>query len=444
MNTKKCSETGTYEDKWEKINQIGIRCLICGIVILLVLIIIRLTAERVQAENEKCTVAYLTVSDREDSVWGMPACFHKGSYNTVYEYVDTLGRVENRTLTMSKNTDGVYEMRDPMDAEHGAGTQQGTAEETGFRVMQLTDIHITGEESTFDTDLLSLQASYEMIERLQPDFIVVTGDVIYLTGARTLQDGLRALDVFTSFMDRVDIPWTWTFGNHDHEFFDQFTRQEVAQMLAQCRTLCIYPSQKGVSGYSNGVYLLCHPDDSLNMALITLDSNDQMIDSQTGQTCYDYVHEDEVQWYVTQINKLRDKYGADAKSMLYIHMPLQEYESAWKEANDPLAGQSEAGDQGTHATVLFGEAREPVCCSKHGSELFAQAEKLGSTVGINCGHDHLNDFCVVYHGINLLYGKSIDYIAYSGIKDKKEQRGAVLIVVKDHGKCEISSVRLEQ
>ena len=46
------------------------------------------------------------------------------------------------------------------------------------------------------------------------------------------------------------------------------------------------------------------------------------------------------------------------------------------------------------------------------------------------GHDHLNNLAVRYKGVDLVYSKSIDYIAYPGIANRTAQRGATLITLK--------------
>ena len=66
------------------------------------------------------------------------------------------------------------------------------------------------------------------------------------------------------------------------------------------------------------------------------------------------------------------------------------------------------------------------------SSIFDKVVELGNTKAMFCGHDHLNDYGAYYNGVELVYGKSIDYIAYTGIENKTEQRGATLInITKD-------------
>ena len=77
------------------------------------------------------------------------------------------------------------------------------------------------------------------------------------------------------------------------------------------------------------------------------------------------------------------------------------------------------------------------------SGIFSRALELKSTVVMFCGHDHVNDFGIYYEGIELVYGKSIDYIAYPGIENQKEQRGATLISVDSGSGYNITPLRFE-
>lgn len=60
-----------------------------------------------------------------------------------------------------------------------------------------------------------------------------------------------------------------------------------------------------------------------------------------------------------------------------------------------------------------------------------------------CGHDHLNTLSLVYKGIQLTYGMSIDYLGYKGIVKRHTQRGGTLITTHTDGSVDINMVPLE-
>ena len=336
-----------------------------------------------------------------------------GDYINVYHFLDTLEKVPNRGLQMKMGKDGCYQMNSNDDSRN-------------FNILQLTDIHITGTEGSYKKDIQAIDTVYTMIQRTTPDFIVLTGDVIFGVDGYDANDGMRALNVVSKLMDTIGIPWTWTFGNHDHTFFDQFSSSTIAAMLAQSSTLRIYPKNETLSGYTNGIFKLCNKKGNLVMGLVMLDSGDRIFDENGGSLGYDYIRDDQVEWYAKQIGMLQGQYGADAKTLMFFHIPLQEYQTAW--------------DTGT---PVFGTKREAIDVSQMHSGIFSRALELKSTVAMFCGHDHVNDFGIYYEGIELVYGKSIDYIAYPGIENQKEQRGATLISVDSGSGYNITPLRFE-
>ncbi len=108
-------------------------------------------------------------------------------------------------------------------------------------------------------------------------------------------------------------------------------------------------------------------------------------------------------------------------SFVFIHIPLQEYEQAWECVTEA----------GKDAVYYYGSRNEAVSCSRHESKLFDKILELGSTKGIFCGHDHLNDFSVEYKGIRLTYGQGIDCLLYA--KNLAEHKGGTELRINPDG-----------
>lgn len=336
-------------------------------------------------------------------------------------YVSELDPIENGGLEMTQDEEGVYTM---------------TANE-GERVtvLQLTDTHISGIEENHDKDIKAINAIYTLVERTRPDFIVVTGDAIFGMPYSDGDDDTLALQTLLALMDQIGIPWTWTFGNHDHSFFDRYSTDEIAEMLSQSSTLCMYDKNEDISGYSNGVFKLCNADGSISQLLIMIDSNGtEYGDEDTGEvTDYEPIYEDQVDWYQDQIEKYSCQQGQLVSSMVFFHIPIQEYVDAWN-----------SYEENNYSTYYyFGDKREESSCSSMHSSLFERALELGSTKAMFCGHDHRNDYALNYEGIDLVYGKSIDYTAYPGIEYETEQRGATVISIGEDGNYTLSTLRLQ-
>ena len=132
----------------------------------------------------------------------------------------------------------------------------------------------------------------------------------------------------------------------------------------------------------------------------------------------------------------RKEEGHIVPSMIFFHIPLQEYKEAYK--------LYEIGSD--EVRYYFGSNEEKmmgkVCCSEYSSKLFDTALELGSTTGFFCGHDHYNNMSLEYKGMRLTYGMSIDYLAMPGIARDTKQRGATLITIHDDSSTDIEQVPL--
>lgn len=198
----------------------------------------------------------------------------------------------------------------------------------------------------------------------------------------------------------------------------------------------LYPYvQPEITGRNNQIIKILNSDGSLNQALFLMDSNDY---TNNGINDYDYIHDDQVDWYENNVLSLQEQYGKEASSMLFFHIPLQEYRTA----NDLY----EKDD--TQVKYFFGEIGETminkICCSNYPSKLFDTAVSLNSTKAMFCGHDHYNNISLEYKGIRLTYGMSIDYLAMPGIENDMKQRGATLITLHEDSSFDIEQIKLTE
>ena len=76
------------------------------------------------------------------------------------------------------------------------------------------------------------------------------------------------------------------------------------------------------------------------------------------------------------------------------------------------------------------------------SGIFSRALELKSTVAMFCGHDHLNTLSLIYKGIQMTYGMSIDYLGNKGINKSYIQRRGTLITRKAEGDVHVDMVPL--
>lgn len=341
-------------------------------------------------------------------------------------YINSIPNIgtANNTITYVEET-GVYTIVD----EDGGD----------FKILQLTDIHLGGSIFSYTKDKKALEAVYQLIDYTRPDFIIVTGDLTFPLGIMSFSlNNHTPVMQFASFMRNIGIPWAFTYGNHDTEVLATYSKESLNDLYKslsyKTSKNLLYPYvQPNITGRNNQIIEIRNKNGSLNQALFLIDSNAYKGE---GINEYDYIHDDQVKWYEDNILRLEKEEQQKISSMVFIHIPLQQYKTAY-ELHEKGSGE---------VTYYFGSNDEKmidkVCASKYPSEMFDKALKLGSTKAFFCGHDHYNNMSLGYKGIRLTYGMSIDYLAMPGISNDTKQRGATLIILHDDSSYDIKQVPL--
>lgn len=285
-----------------------------------------------------------------------------------------------------------------------------------LRILQLTDIHLSCGIFSIEQDKKAVLACQKLIQAAKPDLVIVTGDLAYPIGIQTLsQNNHLPITAFAKMMEHLNVLWAFVYGNHDTEKAAVYSGQELNQMLCRQyalrrqgdgKLLLMAEIQPNIYGRYNQYIRIENKFGELERLLFLMDSNDY---SPRG---YDCIHEDQVQWY-EEVSKANP-----VPSFLFQHIPFHEYfdaeQALW--AGDPDAERS------------FGLNREAVHGPAMPSRIFEAMIAQGTTQAVFCGHDHMNTLGVRYQGIDLVYGMSIDYLAYPGIHRLHAQRGATLIL----------------
>lgn len=324
------------------------------------------------------------------------------------------------------------------DEESGVYTLFASGED--FRVLHLTDIHLGGSLFSYRKDVLALEACRMEIEHTRPDLVVVTGDLTYPVGVSSLSfNNAAPIYAFAAFMRNIGVPWAFVYGNHDTEKIASASAKEVdaiyRSLSYKTSGTLLYPYvQPPITGRNNQVIEIRESDGSLRIALFLVDSNAY---AGAGFDRYDYIRDDQVEWYASETLRLSVEEGRTIPSLLFCHIPLREYLTAYELY---LAESDEV-------EYFFGENGErgdgKVSCSDHPSALFERVVALGSTTGIFCGHDHYNNLSLGYRGVRLTYGMSIDYLAMPGIEKDTKQRGGELITIRPNGLWTAEQIPLE-
>jgi hypothetical protein len=237
----------------------------------------------------------------------------------------------------------------------------------------------------------------------RPDLAVLTGDVI--SGAEA-PDPALAWVMAVSPMAIRHLPWAAVFGNHDDEgALDRRALLDVQLGLDGCLTEAGPPEIGGGGNYVRPVF---GHDDQPAALLYFLDSGSY---SPTGAGDYAWIRHEQIDWYRRTSRDWRRGRERPLPALAFFHIPLPEYETAWREGYDRR-----------------GVRHEPVCSPVINSGMFAAFHECGDVVGIFVGHDHANDFEATLHGIRCVYGRAT---GYGGYGRRRFPRGARVIELRE-------------
>lgn len=298
-----------------------------------------------------------------------------------------------------------------------------------FKILQLTDLHLGFGLLSKGKDRLALDAVRKLIEKTKPDMIVLTGDSIFpfLPKAGTLNNRKQAQKLM-AFLDGFEIPYTLVFGNHDCELGSACNKEDLAELYKKGRYCIFTEGRKDLTGVGNFLIELVDDSGNVLLPLVMLDSNMYGEDGWFFGG-FDRIQDDQVDWCMERLTALKQQ-NPDIKAMAFFHMPLREFKQAYEKMK--LGDKSVIYQHGS-----IGEKDEYFGISKFEGTFFDRAVENGVIKWMFCGHDHLNTLSLIYRGIQMTYGMSIDYLGYKGIRKSDIQRGGTLITRKADGSVDI-------
>ncbi len=315
-----------------------------------------------------------------------------------------------------------------------------------FKVLQITDIHLGGGFMSSGKDKMTLNAVAAMITREKPDLVIATGDIAYPVPfqAGTFNNKSSA-KAFANLMETLGVYWTVNFGNHDTEAYSYYTREEISEFYSDDDfKYCLFEAgPEEVDGYGNHVIEVKNSDGIITQAFIMMDSHSYTDGDILGiQWKYDNIHDNQVEWYESEILRMNSENGAateqmpkaqqselkqtygTVKSLAFFHIPLVEMKDAWTEFSENDFQDTENFE---YISGIIGETGKRVYCGIGEDNLFEKMLELNSTKAMFNGHDHYNNTTFKYKDIIFSYGYSVDYLAYLGISKVGSQRGCTLI-----------------
>lgn len=281
-----------------------------------------------------------------------------------------------------------------------------------FTIMQLTDLHV-GAMPFDQLDQYTFNHIRQMTELVNPELIVISGDLIWSEGVRAPE---KSFDALLDVLNGLQKPITITYGNHDSE--EGITRSQLREMEGKLDRLVDKKHLHIVEDRASYCIEIKDTHGKVAHVLYLIDSG--ALDPLQFGT-YEYVHPEQVSWF-NEVSKSYSTRNAELKQdLLFLHIPLPEYEDAYRRGQ------------------VSGQKKERISSPELNIGLFASLMMNGQIAGIFCGHDHDNDFVAEYAGIRFCYGRVSGFNTYGELT-----RGARVIELWDDAPFETHIVETEQ
>ncbi|KNG90396.1 phosphoesterase, partial [Aspergillus nomiae NRRL 13137] len=284
-----------------------------------------------------------------------------------------------------------------------------------FKIMQLADLHLsTGLGSCRDpipaepvpgqkceADPRTLEFVERLLDEEKPDMVVLTGDQV---NGETSKDAQSALFKSVKLLVDRKIPYAAIFGNHDDE--GNLNRSELMAMLEQLPYSLSSAGPEDIDGVGNYIVEVLGRGTSAHSALTLylLDSHSYSPDERQFRG-YDWIKPSQIRWFKNTAQGLKRKHHEYAymhMNMAFIHIPLPEY-------RDPN-------------NLFIGNWDEPPTAPGFNSGFKDALEEEG-ILFVSCGHDHVNDYCMLNNNKDekpslwMCYGGGVGFGGYGGYKD---------------------------
>jgi len=270
-----------------------------------------------------------------------------------------------------------------------------------FKILILTDQHYTRVFNDGKTDKLF----DAMMKKAEPGLLILLGDQCFTPFNRAAYKHL------IKKADSYKTPWAVVFGNHDEQ--GKATKNYLCKMLAGSEYCLFKYGPDNIGGAGNYFINLKNGADYVH----TLYFLDTGVKEKKG---YRPTSQKQIDWYEWAVNGITTAAGETVPSTMLVHQPLFEYVAAYD------AALLDAG------LLFYGERREKECPPYTNPGLFDKIKTLDSTKNVFSGHDHTNDYSVLYDGVRLSYSLSSGYGSYGD----KSLKGGTVVTVRTDGRIE--------
>lgn len=168
----------------------------------------------------------------------------------------------------------------------GREVPEFTLESADFTILQISDTHIISGSTK--KDVKAIDNIRTQIEKLKPQLVVVSGDMVEGNNKNSKFNKKTALETIGNMFEELSQYWAYVPGNNDGEMMG--STADVAAFLSQYEH-CILSNEENLTGATQYSVDLKNSDGKTVHSLIFLDSL-----ARDENNKYDYMKDDQVEW----------------------------------------------------------------------------------------------------------------------------------------------------
>ncbi len=298
-----------------------------------------------------------------------------------------------------------------------------------LNILQVTDLHVglAGKETC-----KSIRA---ICDQFPVDLVVCTGDFYCRNGLFIIEHQIHYMEKYVG----AAYPWTFAWGNHDHEnfwaddgSFSVASLDHIEQMFAECPNCLYIPTREYVESYPGP-----GPEEDSRERVAAGPLYDETVpvekydgfyggnfaieiqDPEAERPVLDLYILNSRRWHHLPpkvMNWMRDRVGRSGNGLIpgvcFYHVPNYAFEEIWERQ------------------IARGIKREAVCYEYEDGRIHEFFKSLGPGTIKACfvGHDHVNDYAGLLDGILYAYGRKTGMGSY-GCKTKEAEPGEKAIKI---------------
>jgi hypothetical protein len=284
-----------------------------------------------------------------------------------------------------------------------------------LKVMQISDL-----QDTKNTSVDTLRFVDDAIEKVKPDLIIITGDQLDVVGLwgkgeKAEKNVAVAIRRLFSSIEKHNIPYVLTFGNHDREtgVSNEF-QAKVYASLENC--ICFEDINDGRPDVGTfNVPVKSSDGKSIPLNFFIMDTH-----SKTKGVGFEGVNDAQLDWYRKTAEELKAENGGETvPSMVFQHIPVSNLMELFREVPKGTKGAECDFVKGNKKywvldedklfhNYTYGETPSMTL----GTKQFDAMKENGDVFAMYFGHDHYNSFAGKVDGIDLGYCPGMGYNSY--------------------------------